>query len=376
MAQNSTLPYYPARLVKGGRWYIVFYVTDPGNGTLVRRMIKWNRIADLREREKAGREMVRHLNEKMALGWNPMIEQDAAQSFTLLQDAFREYLRQAQVAYKSGKLRKDSVRSYRSYLEVFQKWMPNYESAYCVAFNRKVLMKFLDHVYYDLDRSARTRNNYLSFYRQVLAWMVEREYLPHNFAADIKMLPNTAKKRVIIPPALLAELWEALADRGDGFGLVCRLEYLTFIRRTELTKLKVKHLDLKNRLIYIPGSISKNGKDGQVTLTEGLAHSLAQHIDGVPKSWYLVSDHFWPGAKGISPKKISDTWRRVRKALGWPAKYQFYSLKDTGITAMLNAGIPSIVVRDQARHHSIQMTDTYASRATGAQAEILNYRDS
>lgn len=48
----------------------------------------------------------------------------------------------------------------------------------------------------------------------------------------------------------------------------------------------------------------------------------------------------------------------MRKALGFPLSYQFYSLKDSGIRDLANAeGI--VVARDQARHSDISVTNKY-----------------
>ena len=49
----------------------------------------------------------------------------------------------------------------------------------------------------------------------------------------------------------------------------------------------------------------------------------------------------------------------MKKALELPAQYKFYSLKDTGITDLIRANTDLLSVRDQARHHSLQMTDLY-----------------
>ena len=46
-------------------------------------------------------------------------------------------------------------------------------------------------------------------------------------------------------------------------------------------------------------------------------------------------------------------------ALDLPSNIQWYSLKDTGITDLLKAGIPLIDVKNQARHYSIKMTESY-----------------
>jgi integrase len=67
-----------------------------------------------------------------------------------------------------------------------------------------------------------------------------------------------------------------------------------------------------------------------------------------------------PGEAYCSEKQFRDFWQRyIRKPLGLPAKYKFYSLMDTGVTMMLRANTDILSVRDQARHSSILITDTY-----------------
>jgi len=45
-----------------------------------------------------------------------------------------------------------------------------------------------------------------------------------------------------------------------------------------------------------------------------------------------------------------------------PTTDQFYSFKDTGITHMLEKTNDTLLVRDQARHHSIAITDLYTRK--------------
>ena len=62
----------------------------------------------------------------------------------------------------------------------------------------------------------------------------------------------------------------------------------------------------------------------------------------------------------------------MRKALGFPAAYQFYSLKDSGIRDLANAeGI--VVARDQARHSDISVTNKYLKRPKVAHEETKHF---
>lgn len=78
-----------------------------------------------------------------------------------------------------------------------------------------------------------------------------------------------------------------------------------------------------------------------------------------------------PGKNKVSEKIFRDYWvRYVRKDLKLPDCYKFYSLKDTGITDMLRHQ-DVLSVRDQARHSSILMTDTYTPHDIQKANEII-----
>lgn len=74
----------------------------------------------------------------------------------------------------------------------------------------------------------------------------------------------------------------------------------------------------------------------------------------------------------MNPKKISDTWEKYRKQLNIGREFQFYSLKDTGITDLLNAGVPALKVRNQARHSDIKITEKYTSRNKQSDEVVQN----
>ena len=151
------------------------------------------------------------------------------------------------------------------------------------------------------------------------------------------------------------------------------MTYYCFIRRTELTKLKVKDINLQKNIISLSADISKNGKNENVTIPEPLKILLENHLKNANQNDYVFSnDNFATGSKYLQPKKISDNWVKLRKKLTLPISYQFYSLKDTGITDLFNAGVPSIKIRNQARHHDLKITEIYTHRNDKADDDILN----
>lgn len=95
-----------------------------------------------------------------------------------------------------------------------------------------------------------------------------------------------------------------------------------------------------------------------------------------PGSYYIFSKDFLPGPEWVNEKTYRDFWsRKIRPALNFPKEYKFYSLKDTGITAMLRAGYDPLSVKEQARHSSLLMTDIYTPQdIRDANPLLLSYK--
>lgn len=127
-----------------------------------------------------------------------------------------------------------------------------------------------------------------------------------------------------------------------------------------MAKLKIGNISISRQTIFVEDTISKNKKDGTITLPAKVLELMIElKIFEYPSGYYIFSNKFQPGEQKCSEKMFRDWWtRHVRKDLKFSDKYKFYSLKDTGITNMLRH-YDVLSVRDQARHSSILMTDIY-----------------
>lgn len=201
--------------------------------------------------------------------------------------------------------------------------------------------------------------------------MIDQEVLSYNVVSDIPPRKINKKKiRQRIPENVKEKIFDHLKNEKPSFYVLALMTYLCFVRRTEITKLKVKHVHLADSLLKVPADISKSKKDGFVTIPDQFALILANHIKYAKSDqWLFSQDDFRPGDKEITPRKISDYWYRMRKKLKIPSVYQFYSLKDTGITEHFEKGIPAIKIRNQARHENIS-TELYAPKRENADQTI------
>lgn len=368
------IDFLPAELHEANSgWFISYYVAHPATGKLTRKRIKWNRITNITERRKTGKQLCQKINLQLAQGWNPYIEQEAPRSYATLTEATTIYLNQIKKQIKDGSMRPDTLRSYTSYINIITNWWAanKKHEPHTHFFTQNNVRQFLDYIYYDQDNSPRTHNNYISFISTLGSWLVANGYCKANPATGLPKKRVGDKTRTIIAPNYLAEIFTA-TQPAPGWHALLKTIYYTFVRRTELTFLQVQHINLAKQILTIPAAISKNRTENSVVLPNTLVDLLAPLIAGQPKTYFLFSaNDFLPGPERILPKKISDQWARLRKQLALPSTYQFYSLKDTGITAMLTANVAPIIVRDQARHHDIAMTNKYTPSGANLGSEIL-----
>lgn len=360
----SLVDFVPAELRENKTWKIVYYVKCPIENKLKRRQNRVKPLKSITERRKLARKMVLELNKKLERGWNPLLNDNEIRGFVKFSDAARLFIDRTVKEVKNQEKRADTLRSYKSFIKNISDYLEEIkeQDMFVIKFKDELVRDFLDVVYYDRDNSARTRNNYLNFIKTFSDWLIRHKYISKNPTTRIELIPEKAKEREIIPDGTLKEIFKFLKEKKQNYHLVCLICYYCLVRRTEITKLKVSDVILKNGVIYVNKNVAKNKKSMPVTIPDVLIPYLVNHLKTAEMGDYLFSDNYLPGRNKLAPKKISDEWVKVRTALNLPKKYQWYSLKDTGITNLLKAGVPPIAVRDQARHHSIVQTEAYTPR--------------
>lgn len=373
------LDFVPAELKKGnkGNWRIEYYIADPTSRKpqLKRKQIRVKPMANTRERERYSKRMCYELNRKLEAGWNPIIEQEAPRSLTLLKDTIKRYLNNIEKQVKAGALREDTLRAYTSYLKNLETFLleRGQQDIFCLKFDRTVVGDFLDYIFYDRDNSPRTYNNYLSFLQLFCRALIRKGHLKANPAEAFEKKKKGEKKRSIIADKDLKQIFEDLEENDFHFSVACGGMYFELLRRTEMSKMLVNDVNLKERYILVREEVSKNHKTCTVTILEEFIPFLIKHLAGAANSDYLFSaNNFKPGPVRTTPKSFSDRWTKWKRILKWKKSYHLYSLKDTGITNLLKAGVPALHVRDHARHHDISMTQQYLPDPNGVDSKFLD----
>lgn len=369
------LNYKPAHYINGKSCkYVTYSVINPKTQKFTVQKIKLNYIKSAKERRDYAQKLCVKINKQLADGFNPYLSQNADLKLIRLSEAVLEFLKKKRRELELKTICEATFNDYKQQLRTFATFLKT--DIYIHELTENHVVNFLDDMFIEKKVTAYTRNHYLLTIRVFLRFCVQKNYIQTNPAASINNERNGQKRREIIPPETLQTIFNYLQDNGHDFYLLaCWLLHACFIRPSEICGLKISNINFQNQTIFVPAEISKNKKNQTVTIPQNVADYLLKlKIWTYPQDFYIVGKGFKPSAEQITEKTLRGFWLKLRKKLKFKETYQFYSLKDTGITKMLNM-LNIAEVRDQARHSNICITDVYTDRSKQEGNERIKHLD-
>ena len=370
MSKNSTLIKFKlAQLCKGKEWFISYYVINPATEKLHRKKVKLNHIKSLVERKRYADFLIRELNLKLYQGWNPFLEDINPRGYKILLEVLENFL-----AVKKRELRKDSIRSYQSYIEILKVWLikEGKEKITCEGFKKIDAVEFLEWAYSFRNLSARTFNNYRLFFSTLWNWLKEHQYVTLNYFEKIAKKTTTGKERIIIDAETRELIKDHLEKYDYNFLIVSMLVFHALIRPKEICNLKPSNFQLKNQIIKIPAEVAKNKHERVVTISNTLLKFLARwNFNGAKNNEYIFGTNILPGAVPLDARRLTKKWDKLREDLALDSKMKLYSLRDSGIIQMLQDGISPEEVMKQADHSSLDITTVYVRHANPSGSEQI-----
>lgn len=359
---TNFLDYRPARIIKGkNNFYVAYSVVNPETNKLTVKRIKLNHIHNKTQRKAYAEELVKQINAKLSRGFNPFFVENS-DKLILLSESVLNFLKSKKRDVESKIICAATFEDYAQQLKTFQNFFES--DLFVFKIKRADVNNFLDNLYINKGLTAVTRNHYLQSVRTFFNYCMNKGFITENPAKDIQNIREGQKYRVAIPENDLQIIFNYLRENGENhYLLACYLLYSCFIRPSEICGLKIKDLSFKNQTIFISADISKNNKNQVVTMPKNVLEMfLDLKIYSYPSEFYIIGKNFKPSENKCNDKILRAKWLKIRKFLQMPDTYQFYSLKDSGITKMINL-LNVSEVRDQARHSSISITDVYTDRS-------------
>ena len=363
-------------------WYISFYAYDPSQSKLRRKRIrispKFKKVSD---RRQYANDLLERITLELRQGWNPWINFSSPEQYATWQDVCTEYRSYIGKCKAEALMREKTWKGYTSFLDNFNAWNDSQHRPifYAFQFDQKLLTRFVDWLWLDKGLSVRTRDNYVMWLHTFCKFLIGHSYVESDPSVCLQCIGGkikSNKNRTIIADEGMARLKDWCLEHNKHFLLACYILYYCFIRPNEMSYIQLKHISIERGTIYIPDYSSKNGKDGTVTLPDVVTKLMIElEIFKHPDNHYLFSKALMPGPERHSAKQFTDYWSTyVRKALKFPDKWKFYSLKDTGITDLIREHTDLLTVRNQARHHSLLMTDIYTPHDIEEANDVIRHR--
>ncbi len=348
----------PAQYFSGKESYVGYYVVNPYTNKMVRKKIKLNHIANSRERKRYALRLAFEINAKLYDGWNPFSDESLSNSkkISVATDIF--------LSDKSKTIRPDSMRCYKSYTKMFMEWCSatGLSNQFCFAFEKTHAERILE----SMERkgiSNKSYNNYLTFFFTLFAFFLERGWVSKNPFDGIKRKRVDQKTRSTISSDDRKRIIDYFEQHNmHGYVVLMRLCFQCLIRPKEMLMLRLSDIDVDTGFISIRSDVAKNHHQREVAIPDDLI-PFFRGYSTLDKRLYVFSSKYVPGKKMLCSRDSARTWSEMRDALHLPKEYQFYSLKDTGITEMLEAGVAPKFVKELADHHSLEMTEKYTHRS-------------
>ena len=302
------IDYEPAQLqnIKSDEWRIVYRVRIPGTDNLKRFRKRVKKMANKSLRLRFANRMCANINKKLEQGWTPYTDGTAKGEHELFITGINKYIENNENLLKKEDLRPATHASYSSMTRLLLEYLKEteQEEMFCTQFNRQFVIKYIDYVYHTKKRSARTANNYLRWCNSMSFFLVDHSFIAKNTIGSISPKPVSKKKRELIDEGTRRKIFSYLNKNDTPYLTLSLCVFFCFIRRTELTRLKVANVKLIDGVINLPASISKNKKDETVTIPKKLIPFIADHINGSTNDMYLFSkNNFLPGKEKLEPKK-------------------------------------------------------------------------
>lgn len=196
--------------------------------------------------------------------------------------------------------------------------------------------------------------------RTIFNKLVKRGFVAQNPFIGVE----TPKKVITTKNSAFSEseqqkIKKYVINHRPEFWPIIQLTFYCFIRNTEMIKLRIENVDLKEGKIFIPGHVSKNKKGQSVVIPAALSETLINmELDKYPKDFYLIGKGGTPSDKAMSRDWIQKQHKQILEYLQIQGK-TFYSWKHTGVVNAYKSGVDLKSIQLQCRHATIEQTDQY-----------------
>jgi len=227
--------------------------------------------------------------------------------------------------------------------------------------------------------SARTWNRLVTAVSGFARWLVKRQAMPSNPFDQVPRQNERADRRRVrrtVSPVEIERLIEAARGGDDVFGLAGPDRVILYLvalstgfRANELGSLTPSSFDLGERpIVSVAGSVDKARRGDGIPIHPAIVPILKDYVKDLP-----AARPVWPGRwtrKAAEMLRVDMAAARIPVLDATGRVFDFHSLRSQYISSLALAGVGPVVLRELARHSTIDLTlRVYTQLGLDARAE-------
>ena len=340
-------------------WFVSFSFKDILTGHEKRLQFRGgiNRIKNKEQRLIEGRALAKFWKLQLEAGWNPFgtdlpkLNPTIPQAFDAITDI------------KFPTIGKRTAETYKYVTKLFKEWIDEHRmsSLDIGQLDASHARHYMDYLTLTKKYSGRTFNDHLTVLSTYINAMIDRDWIAKNPFKKIRKNKIDIGRNIAFSDDERKALSAHLKASDIQLYYFTQFIYYAFIRRSELTRLKIGNIDTKNWTIVVPSHVSKNRKQESVVIPEGLKKIIKEMKLPKQPDWFLFGRGLMPSENQyINYNHISTRHNNVCRELGIGKEKGLYSWRHSGacfLYPLLNGDMYALM--RHLRHSDLTTTQIY-----------------
>jgi len=359
----------PKTFTGSNKPYVYFYYLDPktNKSARIRKYIGKNdgNIKLIRdEAKKLILELVTLLNDN----WNPLTNlqnEEVINSTSSIEECIAYWINKREEALKNQSIAKKTLKNNKILMMHFRSFLDNNNITHIKAKNitNVHVKEFVDTKAFERNWGKVSYNTYLidlgTFFNYLKDLKIIKENPCDKVSKKVTRYDSTRFK--VFEKDELLQVSSLLSSDKRYFGLHVATKFLFKynIRPLELTRLQILDLNLKDEILTIPHTKTKNGNEARFKLDDETLTLLQQLISGYPEEWYIFGGRNKPAALQVCSDYFGQNWRFFKTKYKLPMHLKLYALKHTSNYYDIESGASYEEIRQRNRHANLQVTTLY-----------------
>ncbi|RYF17062.1 MAG: hypothetical protein EOO42_16080, partial [Flavobacteriales bacterium] len=300
--------------------------------------------------------------------WNPITDlqnEEVINSTSSIEECIAYWINKRQESLKNQSIAKKTLKNNKILMMHLRSFLDNSSLSHIKAKNitNVHVKEFLDTKAFERKWGKVSYNTYLidlgTFFNYLKDLKIIKEN-PCNKVSKKNTRFDSTRFKVFEKEELLTVSTLLSSDKSFyGLHIATKLLFQYNIRPLELTRLQISDLILKDALLIIPPTKTKNGNEARFRLDEQIINLLTSLIADYTKEYYIFGGRSKPSQQQVCADYFGQSWRFFKKKYNLPNHLKLYALKHTSNYYDIESGASYEEIRQRNRHANLQVTTLY-----------------